>query len=1531
MQQIHTDLTEPGTSSTEAPKRILIEGAPGIGKTVLAKEIAYQWATNEILTEIKIVFLLYLRDPYLQKIISTKELVQYMSMGCLDDEQVTTLDKYFVNGEGQQLCIVMDGFDEYPTLLQENSFIVDIINGVVLPQAIVVITSRPTATVSLHDRVDRRIDILGLPKEERDKYISQTLKNLPEKNVQLDKYLKQQPVINGLCFVPLHLAILLYLFQQGSLPETLTEMNESFILHTIYRHLKKHGQTPSGGVDKLAKVPKPVLDIVYKLSELAFKGLQENKLVFTFDEIKKVCPYVDETVGAINGFGLLQAVEHYPHKGAGTTTSFNFLHYTMQEFLAALHVSNLPSEQQSSMMKKTFWDGHYNFMWMMFVGIVGIMSDIFVNFVSKGKVYKRKSGIRMAENILSDKRKRLHVFQCYMEAKSSTEAPDVISDMFKGNKIIINGVKLLPQHISSLMTFMSNSSMQWETLELKQCNITYVGMSVLEQFISEHLSTLEYVDLSGNESSPWGVYCAIIKHCSINNLTLSGIQASEMKEYVSEITESLQKNTSLISLTLCNILENIKPIKIVLSCITTCTDFNIPCRKVIDHNDVHQVKAVLFHTILQYECDDTVPVSDNNRIAKVNLLCNNSCDGLTIGNLNSLDASHQCIDDYGVTVIATFCDRFKILNLSSNKISNHGALAISDCIKSHTSLLELNISMNTISDHGARGIAEAIQVNTVLQKLDLSTNKITYNGAAAISDSIKTNTSLQALNMSGNYITSEGAQKIAEAIRANKILHTLNISNAKISDDGVVAISNSLKFNNSLQSLNISHNSITNKGAIAITKSIQVNSILQNINISKNQISLEGLLYFMEAVKNNCTLQVVNITHNNVTRSGFTSIKQCIENSRHPIQIYASWNEIISRNGELLVISKICIFQDPENIIEEDEWSFEDYDHDHIVTCLSECLKEDDTLLELNMSKNQIIRGREKKIIEAIKVNKTLLKLDASFTKIRDEDYISDCLKINKSLKELNISGNMITSNGAKEIATAIRVNTTLKKLDLSCNKISDDGVGFISDGLKNNNSLQELNISRNEITSEGAQYIAEAIQVNTTQEITEAIQINSTLQNINISKNQISPEGLLYFMEAVNNNCTLQVVNITHNNVTRSGFTSIKQCIENLQHPIQIYASWNEINKSGELVTKISTCRAADNIEDDVWSFDVYDADHLVMCVSECLKEDDTLQELSMHHNMLNFYNKITSEGAKMIAEAIKVNKILKKLDINENSISDDGAAAISDGLKYNISLQELNMSNNKITSEGAKMISEAIKVNKILKKLDIHGNSISDDGAAAISDSLKCNISLQELNMSYNDITSEGANMIAEAIKVNKILKKLDINENSISDDGAAAISDSLKCNISLQELNISRNNITSEGAKMIGEAIKVNKILKKLVIYNNSISDDGAAAISDGLKYNISLQELHISYNGLTNEGAKMIAEAIKVNTTLHTLHHRPCSINDELSFNMTVLTAVYHNNTIMELSLPYGRLVSSEVEKINKERARQGISTLTCYYW
>ena len=351
-------------------KRILIEGAPGIGKTVLAKEIAYCWANGEILTDMKL-FLLVIRDPNLHCVNSITELVYYLNNDYLNDNEVEVAADELRKSKGSGIVFVIDGYDECPCDSKLKVFVDKLVQKKYLPLCMVVITSRPTASLLLRHLDNQRIEILGLAKKEQDQYISESLKGSPEMKIKLQEYLKRQPIINSLIYVPLHLAVLLYLFKQESLPETLTELNEYFIIHTIYRHLTKQGLERLK-VTKLIYIPKHILDIIYQLSKLAFKGLQDSRLVFTYDEVKEVCPEVDDTPGAINGFGLLQAVQQYCCKGAGKTTSLNFLHFTMQEYLAALHVSTLSSEQKSVLIKNTFWDHRFNFMWMMYVGIVGI-------------------------------------------------------------------------------------------------------------------------------------------------------------------------------------------------------------------------------------------------------------------------------------------------------------------------------------------------------------------------------------------------------------------------------------------------------------------------------------------------------------------------------------------------------------------------------------------------------------------------------------------------------------------------------------------------------------------------------------------------------------------------------------------------------------------------------------------------------------------------------------------------------------------------------------------------------------------------------------------------------------------------------------------------------------------------------------------------------------------------------------------------------------------------------------------------------
>ena len=1147
------DQTEGSTDLNKPPKYILIEGAPGIGKTVLVKEIAYRWANKELLQNIELVFLIYLRDPRLREIKSTTQLLQLFT----STKVATDVADYLQECDGSGVAFVIDGFDEYPSSLQHSSLIVDIIRGEVLHKAMVVVTSRPTATVSLHDHVDRRIDILGFAREEREQYIMQSLSDCPEKKDELLKYLKRQPTINGFCYVPLHLAVLLYLFQQGGkLPETLTEMNESFIIHTVYRHLKRHEPSSLEVLNKLLDLPKPILNVINKISQIAFKGLQENLLVFTVDEIKEMCPDINDTPGAINGFGLLQTVQHYPQEGAGETASFNFLHYTMQEFLAAFHVSTLSDEEQSSLMEETFWSERFNFMWMMYVGIVGTQSKLFNDFISQGNVYKKKSGVRVSSEIQKDKRKRLHVFQCYTEANSKAEVPDIIASMFKDGKVKITDITLLPNHISSLVSFLSLSSVNLKVLKIKKCNYGDIGMNILEQYITDSkgkTSTLEYVDLMGNNSSPWNVYCAVIKQCSVSNLTLCGDDG--MEEFAVNMDNCLSVNTALQSLTLCEIgntgLNTIKTL-LINNKLLHLNELNLSWKnissKATDNSNV----------LLQTKFPLSNEMTDS-RAVTVNILW----DGTNNSTPDSLNLSGQCKGD-GVPFIAFgLCNNRTIctLDISNNNIGNLRAQEIARALYENQTLQTLDISYNDIQVDGAKAMAEALHESKALQYLDVSNNNILDNGVIAISEYIKKNSTLQQLVISGNNISSKGAKQIAEAVKINTTLRNFDISNNKTSNDGVKFISDCLKHNCILKELNLSGNEITNEGVIELSEAISMNMTLLKLNISKNWITTDGILNFLETINNRkCVIQSLNITHNNVTKSGLIKIEQSIKKLSFPLEVFVSWNEI-KENADVLKSTIKCLSYNSHNDfiecsdIKEDEWPLHNISNvEYRVIFLCGCLKEANSLQELNLAKNNITTEGAKKIAEAIQATKTLQKLNLYWNKISDDGAvaISDSLKINISLQELHLAWNNIKTEGAKKIAEAIQATKTLQKLNLGDNGISDDGAVAISDSLKINVSLQELDLAWNNITTEGAKKIAEAIQA------------TKTLQKLNLGGNKISDDGAVAISDSLKINVSLQELGLAQNNIKTEGAKKIAEAIQATKTLQKLNLYGNKISDDG-------------------------------------------------------------------------------------------------------------------------------------------------------------------------------------------------------------------------------------------------------------------------------------------------------------------------------------------------------------------------------
>ena len=326
------------------------------------KQIAYLWATKQILQNFKLVLLLCLRDPAVQQEMSL--INDLLKLFCKRDQEaaeiVSACSKYLLNNDGEDLALMFDGYDEYPERLQKDSLIADILKRDVLPCCGLLVSSRPHASVNLREQATVRVDILGFTEAEREHYITESMKGQPQKVDELTRYLQGHSTISSLCFILFNLVVLVYLYKQGiPLPQNSAQLYSYFICLTICRHVVKYGHCFEGNITTLTKLPEPYNKIIQQLSKLSLGALNDDKLIFTLDEIKAACPDITAIPGAIKGFGLLQAVEHFGL--TGTMTTFNFLHFSIQEYLAAHYIANLPADEELRIIKDNFWSRiHYN-------------------------------------------------------------------------------------------------------------------------------------------------------------------------------------------------------------------------------------------------------------------------------------------------------------------------------------------------------------------------------------------------------------------------------------------------------------------------------------------------------------------------------------------------------------------------------------------------------------------------------------------------------------------------------------------------------------------------------------------------------------------------------------------------------------------------------------------------------------------------------------------------------------------------------------------------------------------------------------------------------------------------------------------------------------------------------------------------------------------------------------------------------------------------------------------------------------------
>ena len=228
------DLLSSG-SSGKPVRFILVEGPPGIGKSTFAWELCRRWDEIESLRDYHTVVMLKLREKW---VLNATSLFRYP----FQPEFSRDIAREVHESHGQNLLLVLDGFDEVSHSFHEDSVIKSILCRQLLPECTIILTTRPSAKATLESvcqpPVDKHIEIIGFTEEERVRYITEVFSKEPELQVNFLKYMFLVPHIKSMMYIPLNCAIIAQVYSESqsshhlAIPRTRTQLYKA-LTHSL--------------------------------------------------------------------------------------------------------------------------------------------------------------------------------------------------------------------------------------------------------------------------------------------------------------------------------------------------------------------------------------------------------------------------------------------------------------------------------------------------------------------------------------------------------------------------------------------------------------------------------------------------------------------------------------------------------------------------------------------------------------------------------------------------------------------------------------------------------------------------------------------------------------------------------------------------------------------------------------------------------------------------------------------------------------------------------------------------------------------------------------------------------------------------------------------------------------------------------------------------------------------------------------------------------------------------------------------------
>ncbi|MCJ8747095.1 hypothetical protein PDJAM_G00149540 [Pangasius djambal] len=332
-------------SPTDGIRTVLTKGVAGIGKTVSVQKFMLDWAEHTANQDIDLILPLFFRDLNLEKeACSLMALMQRFFPELKDIESVEN---------GIKILLVLDGLDECRIHLDfQNTrtccdimepitmdvLLTNLIKGNLLPRSLLWITSRPAATYQIPSECVQRVtEVRGFNDPQKEEYFHKKCKDAHMANTMI-KHMKSSRSMHIMCHIPIFcwitatvLDILIRDSEIGEVPKNQTQLYIHYLFIQTGLKNRKYQKAINEDLRKLTQSDKRM---ILNLAKLAFHGMEKNTLIFYEDDLKECGTDINEA----SEFSSLCTQLFREEFGLYTERVFCFLHLSVQEHLAAIHV-----------------------------------------------------------------------------------------------------------------------------------------------------------------------------------------------------------------------------------------------------------------------------------------------------------------------------------------------------------------------------------------------------------------------------------------------------------------------------------------------------------------------------------------------------------------------------------------------------------------------------------------------------------------------------------------------------------------------------------------------------------------------------------------------------------------------------------------------------------------------------------------------------------------------------------------------------------------------------------------------------------------------------------------------------------------------------------------------------------------------------------------------------------------------------------------------------------------------------------------